>query len=549
MSFDPALSRKEILTAFAASLVPTLALGELPMRTSASDNVTIDDLRAAERIAGLEFSEEERAHILRSVQGLTGGFTQVRGMPIRETSEVPLAYAPTWRQGTRGNVHAEPSPIRKLERPTNHEDLAFLAVHELAYLIRKRELTSVELTNIYLDRLQRYGDRLLCVVTLSADLAMSQAEQADREIAQGHYRGPLHGIPYGAKDLFATRGIPTTWGADPFKHQMLDYDAAVVERLRNAGAVLLAKLSIGALAQGDVWFRGQTKNPWNLERGSSGSSAGSAAATAAGLVAFGIGTETSGSILSPSLECRVTGLRPTFGRVSRYGAMELCYSLDRIGPICREAEDCALVLAAIAGADPRDPSAVDRPFYYPARVGPRKLKVGWVGKPEDMEADPAVHRLQKIGATVEAVKLTPFPNSLYTILNVESASAFDAFTRGEEIHALKHSLWPDTFRAARYVPAVEYLQAQRARALMTETFEREFGDTQMLLGPGLADRAFGQANFSGYPAIVIPFGEDARGNSLGRTLIGRPYEEAQLLTVAKAIQDAFTYKTLRPKLS
>lgn len=548
MSFDPALSRKEILAAFAATLVPALPLAEPPTQTSASGNVTIEDLKAAERIAGLEFSDEERQHILRSVRALPGGFAQVRAMPIHETSEVPLAYAPTWKQGTKGNVHAEPSPIRKLGRPRNDEDVAFLSIGELAYLIRKRELTSVELTTIYLDRLKRYGDRLLCVVNLTADLAIQQAKQADREIQGGHYRGPLHGIPYGVKDLFATRGIPTTWGADPFEHQVFDYDAAVVERLRGAGAVLVAKLSMGALAQGDVWFRGQTKNPWNPKRGSSGSSAGSAAATAAGLVAFGIGTETSGSILSPSLECRVTGLRPTFGRVSRYGAMELCYSLDRVGPICRRAEDCALVLAGIAGSDPRDPSAVDRAFYYPARVGTHRLKVGWVGRTEDMKTDPAVHRLEGMGATVEAVKLTPFPNSLYTILNVESASAFDAFTRGQEIHALKNSLWPETFRAARYVPAVEYLQAQRARALMTETFEREFGDFHMLLGPGLGDRAFGQANFSGYPSIVIPFGEDEHGYSAGRTLIGRPYEEAQLVTVAKAIQDAFSYKTLRPKM-
>jgi Asp-tRNA(Asn)/Glu-tRNA(Gln) amidotransferase A subunit family amidase len=554
MSFDSPLTRKQVLTSLVAGLatatLPGVALAQdAPQAKPNPDEITLDDLKAVAKLSGIAFTDDELKEVLEEVRGYRGGYAKVREMPIRETTSVPLAFMPV-RGGTEvgSKVKAKASPVKGLQRPSRDADVAFLSIRELGHLLRTRQLTSVELTRIYLNRLKQYGDVLQCVVTLTEELAITQAEEADKDLRSGVDRGPLHGIPYGAKDLFATKGILTTWGADPYAQQVFDYDAAVVERLRAAGAVLVAKTSLGSLAMGDVWHRGVTKNPWNPKQGSSGSSAGSAAATAAGLIAFGIGTETSGSILSPSLRCRVTGLRPSFGRVSRFGAMELSFSLDKVGPLCREAEDCALVFAALCGADPRDPSSVDRPFEYPRKVELKTVKVGWAGQADRMNDDAAVKRLREVGVTVEPIKLTPFPDGLYTILNVEAGSAFDAFTRGEQIRQLKNSAWPRTFRGSRFIPGVEYLQAQRARALMQQRFEAEFGDFDAILAPGIGGAAFGQANFGGYPSILIPMGDDGSGNSLGRAMIGRLYGEDRLLAVAKALQDGFDYHRRRPTL-
>jgi len=549
MPLDYALSRKEVLTSILAGIagvaLPTQALGQVNTET-----ITLDDLKAAEKIAGFTLTDDERKEILSAVSSFAPGYASFRALPITESTGVPLAYIP-YRDGSQptGGAKAKPSDVKGLKRPKLDEEVAFLNIRELGFLIRSKQLTSVQLTHIYLDRLKKYGDSLLCLVTLTEALALQQAERADDELKRGIDRGPLHGIPYGAKDLFATKGIPTTWGAEPFKDQVFDYDAAAIERLRASGAVLVAKLSMGALAMGDVWFKGTTKNPWNAKQGSSGSSAGSSAAVAAGLIAFGIGTETSGSLMSPSLRCRVSGFRPTFGRISRFGAMELSFSLDRIGPLCRDVEDCALVLAAMAGSDARDASSVDRPFEYPAKVDMAHVRIGWVGAANGMDDDPAVKRLRALGATVSAVKVSPFPAGLFTILAVESGSAFDAFTRGTKIRELKDSTWPQTFRSSRYVPAVEYLQAQRARDLMVQTFEREFGDLDALLGPGIGGSAFSQANFGGYPSLMIPFGDDGNGNSVGKALIGRHYGEDRLLTIGKAIQDGFDFHRRHPDLT
>ncbi|AIE86341.1 amidase [Fimbriimonas ginsengisoli] len=564
MALDVSLSRKEVLTSLIVGLstaaLPAAALGQgtppvpAPQGTEPvkvdPNLVTLDDLKAVAKISGLTFTDEELKEVLDSVRSDREAYAHVRAMPIKETTSVPLAFVPNGG-GTRvgSRVEAKASPTKGFTRPSRDEDVAFLSIRELGHLLRTRQITSVELTRIYLSRLKQYGDALQCVVTLTEDLAISQAEEADRELRTRTDRGPLHGIPYGAKDLFATKGILTTWGADPYATQVPNYDAAAIERLRAAGAVLVAKTSLGSLAMGDVWHKGVTKNPWNPKQGSSGSSAGSASATAAGLIAFGIGTETSGSIMSPSLRCRVTGLRPSFGRVSRFGAMELSYSLDKVGPLCREAEDCALVLAALCGADPRDPSAVDRPFEYPAKVDLKKVKVGWAGPADRMADDPAVKRLRDLGVAVEAIKLTPFPNELYAILNVEAGSAFDAFTRTDLIHQLKNSSWPQTFRGSRFVPGVEYLQAMRARTIAQQKFEQEFGDFDAILGTGIGGTAFAHANFGGYPSILIPMGDDGSGNSVGRALIGRLYGEDRLIVLAKALQDGFDYHHRRPSLS
>jgi Asp-tRNA(Asn)/Glu-tRNA(Gln) amidotransferase A subunit family amidase len=436
-----------------------------------------------------------------------------------------------------------------VDRPSKDEDLAFLSLRELAHLVRTQQVSPTELTRLYLSRLKRYGDKLLCVVNLTEDLAMAQAAAAEKEINAGHYRGPLHGIPYGVKDLFSAKGIPTTWGAGPYEHQVFNYDSAVVGKLQVAGAILVAKLSCGSLAQGDVWFRGTTKNPWNPKQGSSGSSAGSASATAAGLVGFSIGTETYGSITSPSVRCRVTGFRPTYGRVSRSGAMGLSYTMDKVGPICREVEDCALVFAAICGRTAYDVASVDRPFDYPRRVSIKRLQFGWVGPQAAMETDPVVKLLAAAGAVITPAKFTPMPDGIGQILDVEAGSAFDAFTRGEDIHGLKNSSWPETFRASRYVPAVEYLQAQRARTLLMHTFEEEFGPYDYLLGVGVAGSVLGHCNYCGYPQVALPLGDDGNGNSVARSIIGKLYRDDELLSVAKFVQDHFDFHRRRPDLS
>jgi len=551
MAFDHSLTRKEVLStmlvAAAASAFPaTVGASQLQRQ---ADEITLDDLKSMEKIAGISFTDEERRRVLTEVRAARSGFAGIRKEPINPTVAPSTPFHPLGGGSIPGSrIHARHSDPRA-ERPAKDEDLAFMSVRELAHLIRTQQVSPVELTQLYLARLKVYGDRLLCVVTLTEDLALAQAAAAEREIKNGEYRGPLHGIPYGIKDLFSAKGIPTTWGAGPYEHQVFDYDAAVVEKLQHAGAILLAKMSCGSLAQGDVWFKGTTKNPWNPKQGSSGSSAGSASATAAGLLGFSIGTETYGSITSPSVRCRVTGFRPTFGRVSRFGAMDLSYTMDKVGPICREVEDCALVFAAITGADPRDLAAVDRPFDYPRRTAFKKLKVGWVGPESAMAADPVLKVLHDAGATIRLAKFTPIPDGVNQILDVEAGSAFDAFTRGEQIHQLKNSTWPETFRGSRFVPAVEYLQAQRARTILMHKFEEELADFDVLVGNGVLGTTLGHCNYCGHPQVALPFGEDANGNSAAKSLVGRLYRDDDLLSIAKFVQDRFDFHKRRPDLS
>ncbi|HVT10628.1 MAG TPA: amidase [Fimbriimonadaceae bacterium] len=554
------LSRKELLKSLllagVASAVPA-ALGQGEARPE-SEAITVDDLKSFEKVAGISFTDAERKEILASVAGSRRGFEAIRKLPIDYTTEPRTVFTPIGGGSEdKPRVEVKPTGVRGLDlKKMSDEDIAFLSVRELGALIKSKQLSPVRLTEIYLDRLKRYGDKLLCVVTLTEDRARKAAVEAEKEIAAGHYRGPLHGIPYGIKDLFAVKGYPTTWGANTFEHQSFDYDATVVQKLDAAGAILLAKLSMGALALGDVWFRGTTKNPFNLSQGSSGSSAGSAAGTAAGLVAFAIGTETLGSIVSPSTRCRVTGLRPTYGRTSRHGGMALSYTMDKVGIICRQAEDTALVLAQICGADPLDPSAVARSFVWPASVDPKKLKIAYtVGPNAEMtdrsgiERDPALQALQKLGAQLQPVRFTPVPNGVLNILNVESSSAFDAFTLGEQIRELTNSPWPQTFRAARYVPAPEYLQMQRARTLAMAQFEKEMGDFDAVLSQGTSGQLLITTNLTGTPQIALPWGADASNNSVSRVLTGRNYQEAKLVAIAKLVQDSADFHHLRPDLS
>ncbi|HEY0868001.1 MAG TPA: amidase [Fimbriimonas sp.] len=549
---DAVFSRKAALKAMlltaAGTAMPLRLFGQESDRSVAE--LSIDDLKAIEKVAEIEFTTEERKRLLADVKTSQKDFVALRQIDVEQKVAPAVRFEPLRAASVR-NPKVEvktTSPSRLGLGGMSDADIAFLSARELGHLIRTKQISSQRLTAIYLERLQRYSPELLFLVTLTPDLAMRQAKRADDEIARGRYRGPLHGLPYGIKDLFAVRGYPTTYGAEPFERQVLDEDATVVRRLEEAGAVLLGKLSMGALAMDDHWFRGKTKNPWNPQEGSSGSSAGSASATAAGCVAFSIGTETQGSIVSPSNRCRVSGLRPTFGRVSRYGAMELSYSMDKVGPICRTAEDCALVLAAIIGSDSRDPTTVDQPFAFRPSRDLKGLKIGFEPGEEKMQGDPVVKILREAGATVVPHKFTPAPRGVGVVLDVECSSAFDDLVRSGRINEVKNSLWPQFMRAGRYVPAVEYLRAQRVRRVMAEQYERDFGDLDLVVDEGIAVGTIVTSNQAGTPQAIIPFGTDEKGASRSYSLLGRAYEEGVLLRVADYLQKRSDHHLKRPPL-
>ena len=441
--------------------------------------------------------------------------------------------------------------------PENYEDLAFYPVHKLAVLLKNQKITSEELTQLYIKRLKKYGDTLQCVITLTEDLALQQARKADAEIKAGKYRGSLHGIPYGAKDLLAVEGYKTTWGTMPYKDQEIKQTATVIQKLEDSGAVLVAKLTLGALAWGDVWYGGTTKNPWNLEQGSSGSSAGSAAATSAGLVAFAIGTETYGSIVSPSTRCRVSGLRPTYGRVSRYGAMALSWSMDKIGPICRNAKDCALVFEVIRGLDEKDATLFEADFNYRGVADLSKLKVGYfkglfeADYPNKENDEQSLEVLRKLGADLQEVEMPDgFPTEAFSlILIAEAAAAFDELTRNNEDDLMVRQVryaWSNAFRAARFIPAVEYIQANRVRYQLIQAMHQVFKEYDVIVSPSFGGAQLFYTNLSGNPCVVVPNGEDKEGNSSSLTFVGNYFEEAKILATAEAYQAATDFEDLQP---
>ncbi len=441
-------------------------------------------------------------------------------------------------------------------KPESEEDIAFLPVHRLAARLQARKLSPVERTEIYLKRLAKHDKTLLFVVTLLADSARKEAAVAKKEIDQGQYRGPLHGIPYGIKDLFAAKGAPTTWGAKPFEKRLIDTDATVVERLRKAGAILCAKLSTGALARGDQWFRGRTNNPWNPTRGSSGSSAGPASATVAGCVCFAIGTETLGSIVSPTRRCGLSALRPTFGRISRHGCMMLSYSMDKIGPICRTVEDCALVFAAIHGADARDPATLTARFCFERKPDLAKLRIGY-----DPRTDKAfVNKLRELGAKPKEIGQRPGSSrrdgrragrgsrsgGIMTILNVESAMAFDDFLAQKLDEKMVVKTRVRGWRDARKVSAVDYPNAQRRRWELMQEMANFMADWDLYVSPRGDLRL---TNMTGHPTVVLPSTfDDRRGQPLCTMLVGNLFADDQLLSVAAAYQQATDWHQHRPKL-
>jgi Asp-tRNA(Asn)/Glu-tRNA(Gln) amidotransferase A subunit family amidase len=522
--------------------------------------LTTADIAAAARLSGLEFTEAEREQMLNSLTERLATYSEIRARPIPNAVPPALLFnplpeglrIPTTRRRFRW------SPPREVRLPANREELAWFSVAELAALIRSHQITSEELTRLCLDRLRRHGPALRCVITLTEERALEHARRADAELRAGTWRGPLHGIPYGAKDLLATRGIRTTWGAPPFTNQMFEADATVIRRLDDAGAVLVAKTSLGELAMGDVWFGGLTRNPWQPDKGSSGSSAGSAAAVAAGLVPFAIGSETLGSIVSPCTVCGVTGLRPTFGRVPRTGAMTLCWSLDKLGPLARTAEDCALVLEAIRGPDGHDASVIDAPFPYDGRRNPRRLRVGFLKKDFDsgklnLTNDVAtIDRLRAIGFTLKPVELPKFPKGpLWAILAAESAAAFDDLTRSnvdDQLVQQAPGSWPNYFRSARFIPAVEYIQANRLRWQLIQEVDRLFRELDVLVAPPWAGNSLLCFNMTGHPCVVVPNGDKTGGAPASICFIGRLFGEADALAVAKEYQNATAFHRQRPDL-
>jgi Asp-tRNA(Asn)/Glu-tRNA(Gln) amidotransferase A subunit family amidase len=561
------MDRRAFTTWFAATgLSTTLLPGVLWSIAHAEEVVTREMVERAEKIAGLEFTDEQRESIARGLTNNLRHYERVRQLALPNAVPPAVQFDPvlpgmTLPAERRAMRYLPPGGVR---RPANLEDAAFWPVTHLAELVRTRQLLPSELTDMYIGRLKRHDPRLLAVVTLTEDRAREQAARLDAELRAGSYRGPLHGIPWGAKDLLATRGYPTTWGASPYRDQLLDYDATVVERLDAAGAVLVAKLTLGALAQGDRWFGGMTRNPWHLVEGSSGSSAGPGAATAAGLVGFSIGTETLGSIVSPATRNGVTGLRPTFGRVSRYGAMALSWSMDKIGPMCRSVEDCALVLDAIHGPDRRDPTARDVPFNWDSGRPLSSLRVGYnraafeqldrQGQRNAFDAA-ALAALQRIIPELVPVDMPtqeyPLDAIRSAVLSVEAAAAFDELTRSgrDELLAAEpeRSAWPNAFRTARFVPAVEYINANRVRTLVMHAMDRAMRDVDVFISP--AGAVLLLTNLTGHPQIALPAGftqRDGQAVPVSITFVGRLFGEAELLAVAKAWQEATGHHLRHP---
>ncbi|HXN23070.1 MAG TPA: amidase [Candidatus Dormibacteraeota bacterium] len=605
--------RKFLAVCSAYGYGATLLPGVLWALADEKGKITKQMIEEAARIADVPIPEDSRDVILTKLNSAVKNYEAIHDLHLPNSVAPALIFDPVLRgakfETERRPMRMSASPaVTSSTVPKDIDQVAFYTVRQLAELVRTKKVSSRALTDMYLDRLKRYDAKLKFVITLTEDRARSKATEADREIAAGQYRGPLHGLPWGAKDLIAVKGYRTTWGAGGFETQTIDEDATVVQRLDAAGAVLVAKLTLGALAQGDKWFGGMTRNPWNAEHGSSGSSAGSASATAAGCVAFAIGSETLGSISSPATRCGVTGLRPSFGLVPRTGAMALSWSMDKLGPLCRAVEDCALVLHAIYGPDSYDRSVKSAAFNWDATLDWRKLHVGYLKsdferKPQPLEPpkqtetetaeekkqreerakraemframqeydrrfnDAALEQLRNMGVRLIPAEIPKFPyDAMVPLLSAEAAAAFDELTRSGRDALLTEQGpgdWPNTFRAARLIPAVEYIQANRARTLAMEGVARAFEGLDVIVAPTNSQQ-LSVTNLTGQPAIIVPNGfrgDDAPlpiqgdrnasggpGTPVSLTFLGNLYGEAKLLAFARAYQDATSFHLKRPRL-
>lgn len=521
------------------------------------DTATVEQ---AERLIGLQFTAAEKDSMHDGLKENRVNYDKLHAVPIPNHLAYPFAFQPappgctidTKQKAITWNIPANVS------LPANPNELAFYSVLQLASLIKNKKMTSVELTQFFLNRLKKWGDTLECVITLTEELALQQAKQADAEIKKGIYKGPLHGIPYGLKDLFAVKGYKTTWGAVPYKEQVIDDNAFVYTQLQKAGAVLCVKLTLGELAYNDLWFGGRTRNPWNTTRGSSGSSAGSASATVAGLLPFAIGTETWGSIVSPSNACGATGLRPTFGSVSRSGAMVLSWSLDKIGPICRSAEDAAVVFYYIKGKDDKDASAINRAFNYTGKVDWKKLRIAYAANyfkniPSNGQQWTVLEVFRNLGATVKKLEFpdsTIYPfNIMDPVISAESAAAFDELTRSNRDSLIRRqdkNFWPNGFRVSRFIPAVEYINANRHRSTLIRQLNDFMKQYDVVIVPTFAGNQLAMTNLTGHPVVVFPIGFTSQGLPNSISLIGNLYDEATILAAAKAFQNATDFHKKHP---
>lgn len=529
----------------------------------AQDTLSKNDIPAAARLFDLKFTQKEIDSMYSGVKENVGVYHQMHKQTLANHITPTLTHSAI----LPGMVFNEKQDkidwniLRKVALPADKNELAWYSISQLSALLKSKKISSTELTKFFIERIKKYGDSLQCVISITETIAMEEAASADAEIAAGKYRGPLHGIPYGLKDLFAVKGTKTTWGAEPYKNQVIDEDAFVYTKLKEAGAVLVAKFTLGALAMGDYWYGGRTKNPWNTRFGSSGSSAGSASATVAGLVPFAIGTETWGSIISPSSTCGATGLRPTFGAISRSGAMTLSWSLDKIGPICRSAEDAAIVFNYIRGTDGKDMSAVNKPFNYKPNADIKKMKIGYAKNYFDRITDTS-RTEWKVLETYRAmgVELIPvdFPDSavypfniMDVVISAECAAAFDDFTRNDVDDLMtRQGLfdWPNTFRVSRFVPAVAYINANRHRNILMHKINEVISQYDVIICP---NRGSGNqsaiTNLTGHPVVCVPTGFDKRTQTpTSISFIGKLFDEASILAAAKFYQDKTGWEEMHP---
>lgn len=532
---------------------------------NAQDTLSKEDIKMAAKVADITYTQSEIDSLYEGAVNNTDNYKRMHKMSLNNNVPTTLVQNPVL-PGMHFNTKQEVINWNippNVQLPKNRNELAFYNILQLASLLKNKKITSVELTTFFINRLKQFGDTLQCVISITEDIAMQQAKQADDEISKGKYRGPLHGIPYGLKDLFAVKGTKTTWGAAPYKDQIVDEDAYVYTRLKDAGAVLIAKLTMGALAMGDRWFGGQTKNPWNLKFGSSGSSAGSSSATVAGLVPFAIGTETWGSIVSPATTCGAVGLRPTFGSISRSGAMVLSWSLDKAGPICRTAEDAAIVFNYIHGTDGKDASAVNMPFNYKQHIDIKKLRIGYAQNYYNNIKDTTrnewvvLNEFKKMGVQLIPVTLPDSTasnaNIMGIIISSECAAAFDDFTRSnldDEMTWQTKNDWPTQFRTAQLVPAVEYINANRHRYQLMQKMQTAIDNVDLIICPTKSSgNQNAVTNLTGNPVVCVPIGFDKRnGLPMSITLIGKLYDEATILEVAKIYQAATQWKDLHPEM-
>jgi Asp-tRNA(Asn)/Glu-tRNA(Gln) amidotransferase A subunit family amidase len=523
--------------------------------------ITVGIVQEAQKMISFEFSPAQADSMLNNLNQFSASYENLRALkmpnsvvPALNFNPVPVGFIP--QDKTNGFVLGQ---INGIKLPADKNELAFYTIRQLAELLRTKQITSVDLTKFFIDRLKKYNSKLLFVVTYTEDYALKQAAKADAEIQSGHYRGVLHGIPYGVKDLLAQKDYKTTFGAVPYKDQQLNVDATVITRLESAGAVMVAKLTLGELAQGDVWFGGKTKNPWDITRGSSGSSAGPASAVSAGCLPFAIGSETLGSIVSPSTECGDTGLRPSFGRVSKYGAMALSWSMDKLGPITRSVEDAAIVFNTIQGTDPKDLSTIGASFNYNGNGKSLKgYKIGYTKA--DFDRKYANHssdsttmaKLKELGAELVPIEYPKFPiGSLTFLLDAEGAAAFQEllFTHKEDGMVLQgKNAWPNTFRSSQFIPAVEYIQANRARTLLIQEWYEKLKGLDLYITPAFSQN-LSMTNLTGNPCVVLPNGFNQRGRPTSITFMGQLFGEGKLLQAAGIYQAATDFHTKHPSLS